>query len=222
MGRILGRELSFNMWASRFIDFCVETLLTWNYYNKKGEKQAYYFVYSFAYLKCACVFVSANTDKIASCTFWFILMMEEQKLPTSAAALALLQCNCDSMGGHGAEGLLPSGYQVISLGVLWSYKFSKFSWPCHSAVFWLECGENQLWLEIWTRMSFSNRVLVIACYWTCPLLVGDRSPQRLYNGCERKQVSSSMSHSGAGKVSEYKAKPCFDRMLYYLKIISIY
>lgn len=46
--------------------------------------------------------------------------------------------------------------------------------------------------------------LVIACYWTCPLLVWDRSPLRCYHYCKWKQVSGGLSHSGTGEVSEYK------------------
>lgn len=79
-------------------------------------------MYSFAYLKCTCVFVSANsTDKITGYLLIYFNDLEEQKLPWCSCTFG----SCFSVtvirwGGHGAEGLLPSGYQVISLGVLWS------------------------------------------------------------------------------------------------------
>lgn len=38
-------------------------------------------------------------------------------------------------------------YQVINLGVVWSTpQILQIFWLCHSSLFWVECGENQLGL----------------------------------------------------------------------------
>lgn len=86
------------------------------------------------------------------------------------------------------------------------HKFSKFS----GAVTLPSLGWNAEKISF-DRARFEHGCLfnkygniVIACYWTCPLLVRGRSPLRCYHRFEWKQVSGGLSHSGTGKVSKYK------------------
>lgn len=131
-------------------------------------------------------------------------MMLEHQLPQCS-------CVCDHCAAKTwqEEIELEAGSRVIwssaeALSVL-SHKFSKLSGAAILPVAWNADRISFDWARFEHGCLFNKyENVIIACYWTCPLLVRSRSPLLCCHCCKWKQVSGGLSHLGAGKVSKYK------------------